>query len=216
LNVASAQAATVTNEFCFAKSPSSCAAPAFHNASSASFTGSNGLVVNVTGTTYSKSGSNFVAGTQIDVENNSYGLISSNLYDKDANGNFIDTNTNPEHAIDSKGPDEAMVFDFGRVVTLSSIYFGWTAGAKLFSLFVDGTHVGNFTANAGLPTGVTGTTFAVGATKGWTGRYWRESYLKLKSITVSYQPSEIPLPASGLLLLGGLFGFAAVRRKARS
>ncbi|WP_135503328.1 VPLPA-CTERM sorting domain-containing protein [Roseovarius aestuariivivens] len=39
---------------------------------------------------------------------------------------------------------------------------------------------------------------------------------KLKSITVNYEPSVVPIPAAGWLMLGALGGFAALRRRKKT
>ena len=53
-----------------------------------------------------------------------------------------------------------------------------------------------------------GSVFAIGA-------FWESSGFLISSITVSYNSdmSAVPLPASGLLLLGGLGGLTFIRRR---
>ena len=47
-----------------------------------------------------------------------------------------------------------------------------------------------------------------------TERSANEAELQASYRLISEPPSEVPLPASGLLLLGGLAGLAAARRRA--
>jgi hypothetical protein len=164
--------------------------PPVSNAASQVFTADTGLDVTVTGKTYTINSGNFVGGVEIDVE--------------------------------------AMIFDFGKEVTLTSLHFGWAKYASIgghfhdggmFNLFVDGALQGSYWVTAALPENITGTVFAIGATafKFSNSNTTRHSYLKLKKMHVTYDaPEVIPLPAAGWLLLGGLGGLAAMKRRRRA
>ncbi len=221
IGASAASAAVVENKYCFAYSSNCPGVPSISNAASQSFTGSGGLAVNVTGKVYTKSGSNFVAGSSIDVENNSYGLISNNYGD-----NLSDRGETHQHALDSYYNDEAFVFDFGRQVTLTDLYFGWAAKSKdnrnfysggWFELFVDGLSQGIFGANSSFASAsdLTGQVFAIGAANGgYMNKYY--SHLKLKKMTVSYDdppPNVVPLPAGAVLMLTALGGLGFARKR---
>jgi hypothetical protein len=197
--------------------------PPVSNAASQVFTADTGLDVTVTGKTYTINSGNFVGGVEIDVENNSWGLVSHNPSSEPS-----DNGKSGEHSIDSRYDDEAMIFDFGKEVTLTSLHFGWAKYASIgghfhdggmFNLFVDGALQGSYWVTAALPENITGTVFAIGATafKFSNSNTTRHSYLKLKKMHVTYDaPEVIPLPAAGWLLLGGLGGLAAMKRRRRA
>lgn len=178
-----------------------------------------GFSVNVSGSHYSLSGSAFVAGGAVDVDTNSYGLISDN--------------SNDRHTIDSWGTDEAMIFDFGsKVVKITNIIIGWYEGTGNYDLFVDGTLAGN-TGAGSVVTSAAGSVFAIGA-RTFTQSYrckqkikgkWKwtdctreiESGIKISSITVSYDdpppPPVVPLPAGAVLMLTALGGLGFARKR---
>jgi len=216
VSASAASAATVENKYCFAYSSYCAGTPSISNAASATFTGSSGLQVGVTGTTYSNSGGSFVAGSAIDVENNSYGLISNNYGD-----GLSDKGETHQHALDSYYADEAFVFDFGRQVSLTELVFGWAAKSKdnrtfysggWFELFVDGASAGIFGANSAFAA-VTGQVFSIGATNGgYLNKYY--SHLKLKKMTVTYDDTPtVPLPAGAILMLTALGGLGIARKR---
>jgi hypothetical protein len=134
-----------------------------------------------------------------------------------------------EHQIDSSGADEIVVLTFSKAVSLTKLVFGYVNSSDTFDLFVGGvptlndanlanTHIASAVFGDGVYTSVS---FGVGA--GSTvikhcNRYgkkcWNEtidSAFKLRGVSVDV--AAIPLPASGLLLLAGLGGVAAMRRR---
>lgn len=170
--------------------------------------------VTVTGSYYSIDNGNFLAGDDIDVDTNSWGLISNN-------------SRSDSHTIDSKGTDEAMVFTFDNIdVTMNSIDISWYEGTGDYDLFTDGVHQGHTSTETVLPAGPA-SSFAVG-TRTITncsyiaGRHGGnqcspdESGIKIGSITIDYTPENVqavPLPAAGWMLFAGLGGLAAMRRR---
>ena len=162
-----------------------------------------GITVDVSGHYYSVGGGGtYNAVGPADVDLNSYGLISNNQDDGESGS--------PNHAIDSWGPDESMVFNFGMDVQFLGTYISWAAGNQKWDVFMDGslesveTGSGWETLNYGLADN-----FAIGTR--YNGGH---SAIKLKKIKIDYTPLEvIPLPAAGWLMLAGLGGLAAVRRR---
>lgn len=168
--------------------------------SSPTFHGDNGGSVEVTAGTYNNviSDGLHTAGDAYVGQWTGYGL---GVWSSDGWWNY------EEHYVDGSNP-EFLKFDFGTDVTIESISFGdygngqfdWYASNGSGGLYVDmdadvsGTDVGSM--------------FFLGA--------WGSMGFKVESITVSYDMSEVPLPAAGFLLLGGLGGLVALKRRKKA
>lgn len=177
-----------------------------------------GFGVTIVGRHYGLSGGSYVEGGEIDVDTNSYGLISKNSYHE-------------SHTIDSWGADESMKFTFddGKLVSLANVVISWFSGTGDYDVFADGAHAGHTSDGAVVPAGPANV-FAIGTrtietdyciSYRWDGsckaykKY--DSGIKIKSLTVEYTPGGgggvIPLPAAGWLLIGALGGLGALRRR---
>lgn len=132
------------------------------------------------------------------------------------------------HQVDGRGRNEFLRLDFSPSITLKKLQFTYADKWDQFSFFTMGvsgwTYVGNgYACQSGVNCGNTstahwftfsgtysGTSFLVGA----KGKYddW-----KLRGVKVYYEePEVIPLPAAGWLLLGGLGGLAAMKRRRKA
>lgn len=124
------------------------------------------------------------------------------------------TSCGEEHFVDGNGANEFLKFSFDHDVVIESIQFAdYGYGGNYFDLLLaDMTDVLDLTySGAGLFQGAIdalGAMFAIGS-------YWCDTGFKIQSITVSYNgsPSEVPLPGTAWLLLGGLGGLAATKRR---
>ncbi|MFL4471472.1 VPLPA-CTERM sorting domain-containing protein [Tateyamaria armeniaca] len=146
--------------------------------------------------------------------------------------------TSENHQVDGGGPDEIIIFDFGQTVTLESVTFSYVSAADDFELgayastlstspttyfsdlailplsTTDGTYdnEGGDLGQSALttPQKLTASVFGIGADH-------RGDSFKINSITVSFDNGEdtspVPLPATGLLLIGALGGLTAMRRR---
>ena len=115
------------------------------------------------------------------------------------------------HFVDGYGANEFLKFSFDHDVTIESIKFK-DYGDNYFDLTLgDGTNLLDRMYNASglyqVATDAMGSMFAIGA-------FWKGSGFKVQSITVSYDTSEVPLPAAGWLLIAGLGGLVAMKRRA--
>lgn len=131
------------------------------------------------------------------------------------------------HQVDSFGPEEAILFNFGaQEVTLDSVTFSHVGSNDdfSFSFFTDDdTDPGTFFQNISLPNNgpnqtytffgtYIGSLFGIGA----AGSYDFNDEFKIKSIGVIYEVAAVPVPAAALLFAPALLGFMGLRRKAKN
>jgi hypothetical protein len=119
------------------------------------------------------------------------------------------------HFVDGRGKNEYLKFSFDKDVTIESIkfkdygdnFFDLTLGDMTNKLDLKFDAYGLFTATID----AMGDFFAIGA-------YNAKSGFKVQSITVSYDegPSEVPLPAAGWMLIAGVGGLVAMKRRGRN
>ena len=131
-----------------------------------------------------------------------------------------------DHQVDGLGTDEIVKLSFGQTVKIDRVYFSY-ASDSCYVIFtcndsfafkmIDGENSGSYYASTEIENGFSytfnsewvGTMFGIGAT-GHSDEW------KLKGVKYTYEPSVVPLPASSLLLLGGLGGLVAMRRRKKA
>ena len=135
------------------------------------------------------------------------------------------------HQIDGSGRDEIAVLDFGsRIVQLTHVTFAraYATVNEKFDLFVFGNGTGAAATRSAFnrkigncsssgctvnvsSLGFEGSLFGIGAQNS-------HSFFKVKAISFKDvpPPEVIPLPAAGWLLLGGLGGLAALKRRRKA
>lgn len=170
--------------------------------SSVDFTSDMGNTVTVTAGTYSENISDGTEGAAVVGQWTGYGLGACSYGGQKG--------CSESHYVDGWGTNEFLKFAFGYDVTIESIqfkdygdnYFDLTLanGANILDLMYDAAGLFQTTTDA------MGSMFALGAYN-WTSGF------KVQSITVSYNTSEVPLPAAGWLLIAGLGGLAAMKRR---
>jgi hypothetical protein len=167
--------------------------------SSASFSGDNGGSVDVTAGTY-----DWVISDGVDTAGDAwvgqwtgYGL---GVWSSDGWGW-------EEHYVDGHNP-EFLKFSFGEDVTLEAISFADYGNGQFDWYSSNGSGGLNVAMDADVSGTDVGSMFFLGA--------WGSMGFKVESITVSYDVSEVPLPAAGFLLLGGLGGLAALKRRKKA
>ncbi len=118
------------------------------------------------------------------------------------------------HQVDGKYSNEFLKLTFDKVVELKSLAFSYFTDNDKFKLYTwtgsnwnyEGYGAGSSTYQ--LSGGYTSSMFLIGATGDHDA--W-----KFKGVGVGH-PNVVPLPAAGWLLLGGLGGLAAMKRRKKS
>lgn len=157
-------------------------------------------------------------------------------------GHGLGVKTNPDcvggcdgvdHQVDAEGSDDIAYFLFSEAVRIVSITFNYVNTGDKFDLVVDGVQtLTGSTVLSSVAVAATGTQFGIGAADSYvisqtckrksgrrvcTDNYFDPAF-KITSITVEKLPPPppppvVPVPAGGLLLLSGLAGLAALRRR---
>jgi len=149
----------------------------------------------------------------------SNGLGVTNYKDKSC---FLWCTYTDEHYVDSTGSDEVIKFSFSEKVSLTQITFKYVDSSDDFSFSLyDGATLASYDStidisghgygwyNFGTPT-MASTMFGIGAAGSG-------DEFKVKSITVKWNDvPAIPLPASGLLLIGALGGLGLARKRRKA
>lgn len=138
------------------------------------------------------------------------------------------SDNNDDHKIDSDGTDELIKLAFSDVVTLSSAKFTYWSSSDDFSIGTydaSGSALSYSTTNFAscLVSSCTGSGGSLAQSASLTGFGSHSIFsigasgvgdeFKLKSVTVDYETSVVPLPAAGWLMLAGLGGLVALRRR---
>lgn len=133
-----------------------------------------------------------------------------------------------EHTVDGEGPNEVAIFDFGSlVVQLTSITFAYSDKWDLYDVFLYGNGTGS--APTGSDTGNKITTswtektrtvsdFLIGPGSIFGIGIGNEAGdVKIQALHFDVvPPNVIPLPAAGWLLLAGVGGMAAMKRRRKA
>lgn len=157
-------------------------------------------------------------------------LTRSNSY-----GLYVAAPNDNDHRIDGYY-NEIVSFDFGTaVVRITNVTFGSILNGSVFDLYVDDLYKGSQTVESDLDLSTDeGSVFAIGASAHktkqvcyytYTYHYGRKKHcydtldtysgFKILSLTVEYDEpvTTVPLPAGGVLLLGGMGALALLRRR---
>lgn len=122
-----------------------------------------------------------------------------------------------QHTIDGNGRRDYVRLDFSHEVSISNLMFRYYTGGSRFTLLEDTNNDGVLSVgdkyvydyvsgSVDVSPSFTDTSFFVYS--------WTDSSFKLKSVT-AHKVSAVPLPAGGWLMLAGLGGLAAMRKRQR-
>ena len=132
------------------------------------------------------------------------------------------------HQVDGSNGDEIVIFSFSDVVEILSVTLSLVGGNDQFDFItyepdnegliwsVDPAGTGTVTTNTADfvntasfypgPQSFTGSLFGVGAPLG-------NDEFKITGLSFDYTPAPVPLPAAGWMLIAGIGGLAAMRRR---
>jgi hypothetical protein len=192
------------------------------SASTFSFSGNGGILGSSSGFVSNDNALSLTA-TATRQDNNGNPISGTALLGQYPGGLGVTTSRYDNHQVDSFGPEEAVLFDFGhQAVTLKSVTFSfvdWNDDFS-FSFFTnDVTNPDNFFKNISLPNSGSLQTYTFLNT--WTGNLFgigaagafldSGDNFKIHSLEVA----AVPLPAAAFLFAPALLGFIGLRRKAQ-
>ncbi len=149
---------------------------------------------------------------------NSASCTASDIDRSSTYGIYFNQPNDSDHEVDGENSNEFIKLSFAPDVTLKSIRFSyWDSddNARIYTygnsswnevVNIDGHNLWSSSYEYTFSTYYTGSMFLVGATGD-------DDEWKLKEVSVRYEPSAVPLPAASWLLLAGIGGLVALRRK---
>ena len=118
------------------------------------------------------------------------------------------------HRVDGSGANDILLFSFLYDVDITSITFGNYAAGSSFDLYGSDRPAYEDCCNAIVAGAMDVSGFDISGSVIGIGAWASGSAFKVRSLTVSYEDvPPIPLPAGAVLLLTGLAGLGAARRR---
>lgn len=128
-------------------------------------------------------------------------VVTHNSNGLGVDANFLDSTG----SLDSREGFEALTFTFDQTVVVNSVSFNGLGGGENYSVIVDGVPVALGISDNPLVGPATLDSFTIG-----TGLRDGDRF---RIASIDYDIAPIPLPAAGWMLLAGLGGLYAVKRR---
>lgn len=148
------------------------------------------------------------------------------LIDRYDGGIGMDGGGNDSHQVDGSGSNEFLKLAFNPSITLKSASFTYVSNLDTFRLYTHNGTDWDYEGDANPCNQLFCVNPSTTYTYNFAGTYFGSMFLigatgsnddfKLKAVSVDYEVAAVPLPAAGWMLVAGLGGIAALKRRRKA